>query len=148
MAWEVEYTDEFARWWDTLSEYEQIALAASVRQLEDLGPMLPFPHSSSVRGSRHGVMRELRIRSGGKPVRVFYAFDERRTALLLVGGKKGGNKRFYDQFLRVADRLFDEHLAELRTAREKEATHDRTSSVRGASGEDVTRGKGARGSKS
>lgn len=148
MAWEVEYTDEFAQWWDTLSEREQTAVDSCVRQLEDLGPVLPFPHSSDVRGFRHGVMRELRVRSGGTPIRVFYAFDEKRTALLLIGGRKGSNNRFYDQMVHVADRLFDEHLAELRAAHQKETTHDRTSSVRGTSSEDVTGGKGPRGTKS
>jgi hypothetical protein len=94
MAWEVEYTDEFAQWWDNLSEREQTAVDSCVRQLEDLGPVLPFPHSSDVKGSRHGVMRELRVQSGGKPIRIFYAFDEERTALLLIGGRKGSNNRW------------------------------------------------------
>ena len=147
MAWEVEFTDEFAQWWETLSEPEQSAVDACVRQLEELGPRLPFPYSSDVRGSRHGVMRELRIQSAGKPIRIFYAFDERRTALLLIGGRKGSNYRFYDQFIRVADRLLDQHLAELSEAREKETSYDRTPSVRRAAGEDVTRGKGTRGGK-
>jgi hypothetical protein len=147
MAWEVEYTDEFAQWWVTLSEQEQTAVGAFVRQLEELGPNLPFPYSSDVRASRHGVMRELRIQSAGKPIRVFYAFDERRTALLLIGGRKGSNNRFYDRFVPVADQLFDQHLAELKEAREKENSHDRTPPVRGTSGEDVARGKGTRGGK-
>ncbi len=59
-------------------------------------------------------MRELRIQSGGKPIRVFYAFDPRRVAILLIGGDKTGNERFYDQYVPVADRLYDEHLETLR----------------------------------
>jgi len=59
-------------------------------------------------------MRELRVQSGGRPIRVFYAFDPRRAAVLLIGGDKTGNDRFYQKFIPIADRLYDEHLAELR----------------------------------
>ena len=58
-------------------------------------------------------MRELRIQSGGKPLRVFYAFDPRRTAILLIGGDKTGDKRFYDRMIPIADELYDVHLHEL-----------------------------------
>ena len=64
--------------------------------------------------SRHSHMRELRIQSSGRPVRVFYAFDPRRTAILLIGGDKTGDKRFYRRFVPLADRLYDEHIEELK----------------------------------
>ncbi len=59
-------------------------------------------------------MRELRIQSDGKPIRVFYAFDPTRTAILLIGGGKTGDKRFYKKMIPVADRLYDEHILELK----------------------------------
>ena len=114
MAWEVEYTDQFGEWWTELSESQQDALAAKVELLMEHGPNLPYPHSSDVRGSRHGVMRELRAQSGGRPLRAFYAFDPRRMAILLIGGDKTGNDRFYEEHIPMADALYDEHLAELR----------------------------------
>lgn len=113
VAWQVEYTDEFGAWWDTLSEEERIRLTASVGLLERRGPNLPFPHSSGVKGSRHGHMRELRVQVGGRPLRVFYAFDPRRVAILLIGGDKTGRDDSYTQLLPLADRLYDEHLAEI-----------------------------------
>ena len=58
-------------------------------------------------------MRELRVQSGGKPIRIFYAFDPRQAAILLLGGDKTGDPRFYDQLIPVADRLYDEYLIEL-----------------------------------
>ncbi len=58
-------------------------------------------------------MRKLRVQSGGKPIRVFYAFDPRRTSILLIGGDKTGNDRFYEEYVPVADGLYDEHLEEL-----------------------------------
>ncbi len=85
-------------------------------------------------------MRELRVQSGGKPIRIFYAFDPRRAAILLIGGRKSGKKRFYDQTVPIADRLYDEHLADLRAEERKEKTYGRTTSVRGTSGQDVTGG--------
>jgi hypothetical protein len=102
MDWEVEYTVEFERWWDDLSADEQADITHYVNQLRKRGPRLPFPYSSDVRGSRHGAMRELRVQSAGKPIRIFYAFDSKRTAVLPIGGKKGGNARFYEQYVRMA----------------------------------------------
>ena len=59
-------------------------------------------------------MRELRIQHRGRPYRVLYAFDPRRTALLLIGGDKTGNDRWYEEFVPLANRLYDEHIAMLR----------------------------------
>jgi hypothetical protein len=66
-------------------------------------------------------MRELRVQSRGRPLRIFYAFDPRWAAILLIGGDKAGDKRFYKTFIPIADRLYDEHLEELR----KETTDGR-----------------------
>jgi hypothetical protein len=82
--------------------------------LAEKGAVLPHPFSSGIGASRFDHMRELRVQSGGRPIRVFYAFDPRRAAVLLIGGDKTGNDRFYQKFIPIADRLYDEHLAELR----------------------------------
>ena len=114
MAWEVEYTDEFEQWWNALSEDEQISLDASVRLLEERGPNLGFPHSSGIERSKHSHMRELRTQHQGRPYRTLYAFDPRRMAILLIGGDKTGDDRWYEANVPVADRLYDEHLGQLR----------------------------------
>jgi hypothetical protein len=114
MAWEVEYTDEFEQWWNALSEEEQISLDASVRLLEERGPNLGFPHSSGIKESKHSHMRELRTQHQGRPYRTLYAFDPRRMAILLIGGDKTGDDRWYETNVPVADRLYDEHLEQLR----------------------------------
>lgn len=93
-AWEVEYTDQFGQWWQALLESQQDAVAARVELLTEYGPELAYPYFSDIRGSRHGGMRELRVQSGGRPLRVFNAFDPRRTSILLIGGDKTGNDRF------------------------------------------------------
>lgn len=114
MSWEVEYSNEFGAWWISLTEDEQDDVTAVVELLIEQGPSLPFPYSSGVQGSRHAHLRELRIQSGGKPIRVFYAFDPRRSVILLIGRGKSGNGRFYGRLVPKADRLYDEHLGELR----------------------------------
>jgi hypothetical protein len=114
MSWDVEYTDEFGLWWSDLSPDEQESLAASVRLLEERGPTLGFPHSSGVFGSRHRHMRELRTQHAGRPFRTLYAFDPRRSAILLIGADKTGDDRWYDMTIPIADRLYDEHLEQLR----------------------------------
>lgn len=113
MVWDVEVTDEFDSWWNEIGEKEQIQVDAHVRLLEQHGPHLGYPHSSGIAESRHTRMRELRVQCRGRPIRVFYAFDPRRTAILLIGGDKTGDDRFYKQMVPIADKLYDEHLARL-----------------------------------
>ena len=114
MTWDVEYTNEFGDWWNNLAPLEQRSIASGVELLEEQGPTLGFPYSSGIQISRHPNMRELRVQSGGHPLRVFYAFDPRRAAILLIGGDKTGDSRFYVRYVPIADDLYDEHLAELR----------------------------------
>lgn len=114
MSWNVEFTDEFGAWWSDLSEAEQDDIDAVVGLLESKGPALPFPYSSGVSGSRHGHMRELRVQHGGDPYRVLYAFDPRRCAILLIGGNKTGKDRWYESMVPQADRIYDEHLDQLK----------------------------------
>ncbi len=113
MPFEVEYTDEFEQWWYQLSVDEQDEIAVIVGLLEEKGPYLTFPYCSGIVISRHNHMRELRIQHQGAPYRVLYAFDPRRAAILLNGGNKKGNDRWYEEFVPIADRLYDEHLSEL-----------------------------------
>jgi hypothetical protein len=59
-------------------------------------------------------MRELRSQCKGQPLRTFYAFDPRRTAILLIGGDKTGDDRFYDVMVPLADRIYDNYLSEIK----------------------------------
>ena len=113
MVWEVEYTDEFGEWWESLSIEEQESISASIELLETVGTNLKFPHSSGVHGSKHGHMRELRTQHQGRPFRTLYAFDPRRAVILLIAGDKTSDKQWYDTNIPIADRLYDEHLDQL-----------------------------------
>lgn len=114
MGWEVEYTDEFEQWWEELDADEQESVTASVGLIEEMGVHLPFPHSSGVNGSKHSKMRELRVQHKGDPYRILYAFDPRRAAILLVGGNKAGDDRWYETYVPIADALYEKHLEQLK----------------------------------
>ena len=108
--WDVEFTDEFEAWWNGLTPEEQESVAFYVGLLEAQGVTLGHPYSSKIAQSRHGRMRELRIQHQGRPYRVLYAFDPRRAGILLIGGDKTGDDRWYERYVPVADALFDAHL--------------------------------------
>lgn len=114
MEWEVEVTDEFSAWYRNLVDSDRTAVGRVVEMLQQDGPALGMPYSSDVRSSRHGNMRELRVQSGGHPLRMLYAFDPRRTAIILLGGDKTGDGRWYERNVPRADRLYDVYLTELR----------------------------------
>ena len=112
--WEVEYTDQFEGWWQQLSVEQQEALDDRVMLLAETGPGLGRPVVGTITGSRHSNMKELRVSQGGA-LRVLFAFDPRRQAILLVGGDKSGQwNDWYRRAIPEADVLYDVHLAELR----------------------------------
>ena len=112
MVWEVEYTDQFGEWWDNLAEEEQEAVTAAVNVLQRGGPNLGRPLVDTIKQSRHKNMKELI--PPASDIRVLFAFDPRRAAILLIGGDKSGEwNTWYDRMVPVADDLFDEHLREL-----------------------------------
>ena len=113
MVCDVEFTDEFGDWWDHLAAEEQASVRAYVKLLEEYGVALKHPYCSGVEASMHHPMRELRVQHVGRPYRVLYAFDPRRTAVLLIGGDKTGNERWYDTFVQMADRIYDRHPEQL-----------------------------------
>lgn len=113
MVWEIEFTDEVEAWWESLTPDQQEALDARVSLLAETGPALGRPVVDQISGSRHPNMKELRVSSDGA-LRVLFAFDPRRAAILLIGGDKSGRwTEWYRTAIPLADDLFDAHLADL-----------------------------------
>jgi len=109
-VWDVEFTDQFGAWWETLRVEDQQGIDAAVRVLEQRGTGLGRPLVDSVVGSRHANMKELRVGT----IRILFAFDPRRAAILLLGGDKRDRwQELYAQMIPRADQLLDEHLADL-----------------------------------
>ena len=113
MAWTIQSISDFETWFLTLDSKVRVEIAAKVNLLKAIGPTLGRPHADTLKGSAFPNMKELRIQVGGDPWRVFYAFDPKRAAILLVGGNKGGDSRFYDVNLPIADERYREHLKTL-----------------------------------
>jgi hypothetical protein len=111
--WEVEFTDEFEAWWQVLRESEQEAIVAAVEFLEDVGPSLRRPFVDTIKISRHSNMKEL-IPMGGN-IRILFAFDPRRSAILLIGGDKTDRwDAWYEEWVPRADDLYEDHLRTIR----------------------------------
>lgn len=105
-----------AGWLASLDDDSRDQVVAAVELLEGQGPHLGRPLVDTVVASRHKNMKELRPGSSGRSeLRVLFAFDPTRSAILLVAGDKAGNwKRWYRQNIPVADDLFDDHLRTLK----------------------------------
>lgn len=112
--WEVEFTDQFEHWWTDLDIAQQEALTDRIDLLAERGPDLGRPVVDRISRSRHHNMKELRASVAGA-LRVLFAFDPRRQAILLIGGDKTGAwNEWYEWAIPVADDLYDIHLRELR----------------------------------
>jgi hypothetical protein len=117
--WPVATTGDFDEWFSDLSEDAQVEIIAKVELLKILGPTLGRPHADTLNGSKHANMKELRADTADQVLRVAFAFDPDRAAILLVAGNKAGvsQKRFYKRLIAKADELFDAHLAKLKAKR-------------------------------
>ncbi len=115
MPYEIEGASEFNAWFeDDLTVSEQKSVTRVIKMLKHSGPALPFPYSSGIAGSRFSHMRELRVQHQGRPYRVLYAFDPRRMAILLIGGDKTGDNRWYNRMVPLADAIYERHLKQIR----------------------------------
>lgn len=108
---EIIYTDEFGEWIASLVKEERKSVGVVVGLLRENGIQLGHPFSSAIKGCRH-AFRELRPKQGKSPLRVVYAFDPRRDAVLIIGGDKSGDPRFYERIIKKAERIWDEYLDE------------------------------------
>ena len=113
MAWEVEVSDEFREWYLARPVDLREAIAAGVDTLAEAGPELGRPLVDTVKGSRYPNMKELRVQHRGRPYRILFLFDPRRSAYLILGGDKSGNPRWYEDAIRKADKIHARHLREI-----------------------------------
>ncbi len=118
MAWTSEGSDEYDAWFKTLSDDDQESIVAAVEVLEERGPNLGRPLVDTIVASNYKNMKELRPGSSGtSEVRILFAFDPTRKALMLMGGNKTGRwKQWYDEAIPVADEIYRKHLETLKKA--------------------------------
>jgi hypothetical protein len=119
--WAVATTAEFDSWFTDLGDDARVEVIAKVELLKLLGPRLGRPHADRLKGSKHANLKELRADTKDQVLRIAFAFDPERAAILLVGGDKTGTaqKRFYKQLIAKADELYDIHLGALAQKKQK-----------------------------
>lgn len=112
MPWHTEPTKEFDNWFDTLSQEDQEHVVGALLYLERTGPAARFPVSYPIKQPNTCGMKELRPASQKRSeLRILYAFDPWRRALLLLGGDKAGNwTKWYDANVPEANRRFDREV--------------------------------------
>jgi hypothetical protein len=116
MAWDIQFDDLFFTEAAAFETAVRAELAACLILLSEFGPALKRPHCDTLKGSRHANMKELRFGADDGVWRVAFAFDPKRSAIMLIAGDKSGvsEKRFYKKLIATADDRFDAHLALLK----------------------------------
>jgi hypothetical protein len=114
MAWEVETTNEYDNWFLAQAESGQASIRMKVKLLEEFGPLLPRPHVDTLNGSKLKNLKELRTQTENNVFRVAFLFDEKRKAILIIGGdKKGKNeKQFYKNLIKQAEKIYQKYQKE------------------------------------
>jgi hypothetical protein len=121
MEWTIEFDEDFSTWFEALEEGVQDEITANLKVLAELGPALRRPRVGKIESSKHSTMKELVVQYKGNPWRILFAFDPQRHAILLVGGDKTGDNRWYKENIPIADKRFDKHLAELKKEEDEKA---------------------------
>lgn len=117
MAWAVKVTEEYAAWFRGLIK-EDLGSATQVAQavaaLREEGPTLGRPLVDRIKGSGLHHLKELRPGSRGRSeIRIIFAFDPTRSALLLLGGDKAGSwERWYRDNIPLAEQLYIAYTVE------------------------------------
>ncbi len=104
-------TEQFITWYENIDDQAAEDVTVAVDLLEAKGVGLGYPYSSKINGTAMNL-RELRVQSSGRPLRVFYTFDPARNAVVLLGGDKTGDKRFYERMIPWAEEIWEEYLDE------------------------------------
>lgn len=113
MPYVVNFSGEFQEWLEEQEEDLQDTVLMYIRLLEQYGPQLGRPQADTLTGSKLSNLKELRVQHRGEPYRLLYAFDPKREALILLGGNKANDKRWYETMIPKAEAIFKEHLQTL-----------------------------------
>lgn len=113
MPFTVNTSDTFDNWFTPLEEALQDDILFVVRLLQEHGPQLHRPYADTLEGTKLSNLKEMRVQHRGQPYRILFAFDPKREALLLIGGNKAGDKRWYKKMIPVAEMIFEKHLETL-----------------------------------
>jgi hypothetical protein len=113
MEWIIIFHPSFRDWLYEQQEDVQDSILVILGLLKQEGPLLSRPYADTLKGSQYSNLKELRVQHNGEPWLVLFAFDPLRQAIVLVGGNKVGDKRWYEKNIALAEQRFAEHLKQL-----------------------------------
>jgi hypothetical protein len=111
--WEIRVTNELLAWINAQDKRTRALVVDAIDRLAEVGPVLGRPLVDSVAHSSIRNLKELRPGSAGRSeVRILFAFDRWRSAILLTGGDKSGDWRgWYSTAIPHAEKkLYEEYL--------------------------------------
>lgn len=111
--YEIILAPQFEDWLESLTQAEQDDVLAALMILRQYGHQLGRPHADTLKDSKLTNLKELRVQHAGKPYRAFYVFDPYRQAVMLCGGDKTGDKRFYKRMMPIAESIYQAYLKTL-----------------------------------
>lgn len=109
--WNIQYTNEFGHWWEQLGGQEHESIAVEINLLEHLGPDHLVRFMTGIRDSKHNHLRELRVIFSDRIYRILFGFKLSSKEILLIGGDKTGNDRWYEKNLPLAEKIFKQHFS-------------------------------------
>jgi hypothetical protein len=116
--WKIERTQEIKSWIFQLDDDAKESILKSLYILQEFGPKLGRPYVDTIKNSKYKNMKELRVQNKQRVFRILFIFDVKRNAVLLIGGDKKGDKRFYEKMIPIADKLYGKYLIERRLINE------------------------------
>lgn len=111
--WKIIQSLEFEHWFIRQDSELQEDVFAILRVLEQKGPSLARPYVDTLKGSKIPNLKELRVQSKGKPIRILFVFDTERKAVLLTAGNKQADKRFYSKLIFQAEKIYEDYLGNI-----------------------------------
>ena len=125
--WNIRRTTDFIVWIKTWDDDAKETILKNLTILQSLGPSLGRPQVDTIKGSKIKNLKELRIQNKNRVFRIFFAFDPERDIILLIGGDKKGDNRFYETMLRKSERLYELHLSQLRRTKNEKSNKKKES---------------------
>lgn len=119
MPYELILLDDFATWLDEQEEERRLKILGHLDLLEECGPLLGRPYADTLKGSKITNLKELRIQHKSEPIRILFAFDPKQQAVLILGGSKQADKRWYETNIPIAEKMFFAHVEKQRKADEE-----------------------------
>jgi hypothetical protein len=126
MPYELILLEEFVTWLDEQEEDLRLRILAHLDLLEERGPLLSRPYAGTLKGSKIKNLKELRVKYKKAPIRILFAFDPEQKAVIILGGCKQGDKRWYDTNIPIAEKRFSEYLETVRMTQEERVSRRQT----------------------